>query len=96
MPRSSNAPPTRPAYSASGIPATRTRASLTGAASTRFLIHGCGGIGQSYAGSCGDVPGNSYFDPVIKDNGKFAKTSGYCIDVFFAQAEKWIESLKGK
>jgi arylsulfatase A-like enzyme len=24
------------------------------------FIHGCGGIGQSYPGSCGDVPGNSY------------------------------------
>ena len=27
------------------------------------FIHGAGGIGQSYPGSCGDAPGNTYFDP---------------------------------
>jgi arylsulfatase A-like enzyme len=59
-------------------------------------IHGCGGIGQSYPGTCGDVPGNSYFSPVVKHNGKFEKTEGYCTDVFFVQAMKWIESVKGK
>src|SRR5437764_3609515 len=26
-----------------------------------MFIHGCGGIGQSYPGSCGDAPGNTYF-----------------------------------
>lgn len=30
------------------------------------FIHGGGGIGQTYPGSCGDVPDNKYFDPVIK------------------------------
>ena len=25
-----------------------------------MFIHGCGGLGQSYPGNCGDVPGNSY------------------------------------
>ena len=55
------------------------------------FIHGAGGIGQSYPGSCGDVPGNSYDSPTILHNGKFVKTSGYCTDVFFAQATKWIE-----
>jgi len=59
-------------------------------------IHGCGGIGQTYSGSCGDVPGNSYFGPTVKHNGKFEKTEGYCTDVFFGQAMKWIESVKGK
>lgn len=59
------------------------------------FIHGAGGIGQSYPGSCGDVPGNQYFDPVVKHNGKFEKTSGYCTDVFFAQAVTWIASQKG-
>ena len=54
------------------------------------FIHGAGGIGQKYPGSCGDVPGNKYFDPIIKHNGKFEKTTGYCTDVFFAQAMKWI------
>jgi arylsulfatase len=54
------------------------------------FIHGAGGIGQSYPGSCGDAPGNSYFDPWILHNGKFEKTSGYCTDVFFRQAREWI------
>ncbi len=61
-----------------------------------MFIHGAGGIGQSYPGSCGDAPGNKYFDPVILHNGKFEKTSGYCTDVFFSQALKWIEQVKGK
>ncbi|MCE9533364.1 MAG: arylsulfatase [Planctomycetes bacterium] len=60
------------------------------------FIHGCGGIGQTYPGSCGDAPGNKYFDPVIRHNGVFEKTTGYCTDVFFKQAEKWIDSVKGK
>ena len=61
-----------------------------------MFIHGCGGIGQSYPGSCGDAPGNSYFDPTILHNGTFEKTKGYCTDVFFGQATKWIEGVKGK
>ena len=60
------------------------------------FIHGCGGIGQTYAGSCGDAPKNSYFDPVILHNGKFDKTDGYCTDVFFRQATRWIESRSGR
>lgn len=61
-----------------------------------MFIHGAGGIGQSYPGSCGDAPGNTYFSPTILHNGKFEKTNGYCTDVFFAQALKWIEATKGK
>jgi arylsulfatase A-like enzyme len=61
-----------------------------------MFIHGCGGIGQSHEGSCGDAPGNTYFNPVILHNERFEKTRGYCTDVFFAQAAKWIESVKGK
>ncbi len=61
-----------------------------------MFIHGGGGIGQSYPGSCGDAPGNKYFDPVILHNGKFERTHGYCTDVFFNQAQAWIESVKGK
>jgi len=60
------------------------------------FIHGAGGIGQTYPGSCGDAPGNTYFNPAILHNGKFEKTQGYCTDVFFAQALKWIDSVKGK
>lgn len=60
------------------------------------FIHGGGGIGQTYPGTCGDAPGNTYFSPAIKHNGKFEKTDGYCTDVFFGQALKWIEASKGK
>ncbi|MGE3819849.1 MAG: arylsulfatase [Isosphaeraceae bacterium] len=59
------------------------------------FIHGAGGIGQSYPGSCGDVPRNSYFDPVVRHNGTFKKTQGYCTDVFFKRAEEWIGAVKG-
>ena len=60
-----------------------------------MFIHGGGGIGQTYPGSCGDAPGNTYFDPVVLHNGVFVKTHGYCTDVFFRQALRWIESRKG-
>lgn len=59
------------------------------------FIHGAGGIGQSYPGSCGDAPGNSYFNPFVLHNGTFEKTEGYCTDVFFGQAMKWIADQKG-
>jgi len=55
------------------------------------FIHGAGGIGQAYAGSCADVPDNKYFDPIIKHNGIFVKTKGFCTDVFFTQALSWIK-----
>jgi arylsulfatase A-like enzyme len=60
------------------------------------FIHGGGGIGQTYPGSCGDAPANTYFNPAILHNGRFEKTHGYCTDLFFEQALKWIESVKGK
>jgi arylsulfatase len=55
------------------------------------FIHGGGGIGQAYAGSCADAPGNKYFDPTVKHNGTFVKTKGFCTDVFFTQALSWIK-----
>ncbi len=55
------------------------------------FMHGAGGIGQSFPGSCADVPDNKYFDPTIKHNGTFVKTKGYCTDIFFAQALSWIK-----
>lgn len=58
------------------------------------FIHGAGGIGQTFPGSCGDAPGNSYFDPVILHNGRFVRTSGYCTDVFFTEATHWIDSRR--
>jgi len=59
-------------------------------------IHGGGGIGQTYPGSCGDAPGNLYTSPAILHNGHFEKTQGFCTDIFTAQAIRWMESLKGK
>ncbi len=61
-----------------------------------MFIHGGGGIGQTYPGSCGDAPGNTNFDPVILHNGGFERTKGYCTDVFFQQAAQWIQAVKGK
>lgn len=58
------------------------------------FIHGGGGIGQSYPGSCADAPGNKYFDPIIRHNGTFVKTQGFCTDVFFQQGLAWIKERK--
>ena len=54
------------------------------------FIHGAGGIGQAYDCSCADVPGNRYMDPVVRHNGTFKKTRGFCTDVFFDGAIDWI------
>ncbi len=59
-----------------------------------MFIHGAGGIGQSYPGTCGDAPGNSYFNPVINHNGTLEATEGYCTDVFFKQALSWINKTR--
>ncbi len=58
-------------------------------------IHGGGGIGQTYPGSCGDAPDNSNIDPALWHNGRFEKTRGYCTDLFFAQALRWIGAMRG-
>ncbi len=58
------------------------------------FIHGGGGIGQTFPGSCGDAPGNTYFNPAILHNGTFEKTQGYCTDVFFDQALRWIDARR--
>ena len=58
-----------------------------------MFIHGAGGIGQTYPGSCGDAPGNSYFNPAILHNGRFVRTTGYCTDVFFGRALDWMGEI---
>ncbi|MCB1278468.1 arylsulfatase [Prosthecobacter sp.] len=58
------------------------------------FIHGAGGIGQAYPCSCADAPGNKYMDPVIRHNGSFVKTHGFCTDVFFTAALGWIKQQK--
>jgi len=60
----------------------------------RVFIHGGGGIGQSFPGSCGDAPGNTYSNPVIRSDGTFVKTKGYCTDVFFDAALDWIDHCR--
>lgn len=58
------------------------------------FIHGAGGIGQFYNNSCADAPKNTYFDPVIRHNGRFVKTRGFCTDVFFTAAMGWMKQRK--
>lgn len=58
------------------------------------FIHGAGGIGQAYNCSNADVPDNKYFDPVIRHNGRFVKTKGFCTDVFFNAALGWINAKR--
>ena len=60
------------------------------------FIHGAGGIGQAYKCSCADAPGNKYFNPAIRHNGKFVRTEGYCTDLFFTAALGWIKQIKEK
>ncbi len=59
------------------------------------FIHGAGGIGQRFPGSS-DVPGNKHMKPIVLHNRVFENTQGYCTDVFFDQAMKWISDVKGK
>ena len=59
------------------------------------FIHGAGGIGQTYPGSCGDFPGNKYFDPALLHNERIVKTKGYCTDLFFDEAITWMDAVKG-
>ncbi len=58
------------------------------------FIHGAGGIGQAYDCSCADAPGNKYFNPVIRHNGSFVQTEGYCTNLFFSAALGWIQEKK--
>jgi len=63
---------------------------------SEVFIHGAGGIGQSYQGSCADFPPNRekdgrYFDNVILHNDTIVQTQGFCTDVFFQAALGWIK-----
>ena len=58
------------------------------------FIHGAGGIGQSFPGSCADFPPNRqerYFNNVILHNDTIVQTQGFCTDVFFQAALGWIK-----
>ncbi len=63
---------------------------------SEVFIHGAGGIGQAYEGSCADFPPNRvretvYFDNVILHNDTIVQTKGFCTDVFFRAALGWIK-----
>ena len=49
---------------------------------------------KSRVSSGADAPGNTYNNPVILHNRKFEKTKGYCTDVFFDEALKWIDARR--
>ncbi|WP_297086557.1 arylsulfatase [uncultured Draconibacterium sp.] len=53
--------------------------------------HGGGGVGQGP-----DYWGNDYFDDTYWHNGETQKYEGYCTDVFFAEALKFMEQNKEK
>ena len=53
------------------------------------LTFGGGGIGNTP-----DVWGNNYFNDVLRHNGELKKQTGYCTDVFFDAALKFIEKNK--
>ncbi|MGL6074060.1 MAG: arylsulfatase [Fimbriiglobus sp.] len=57
-------------------------------------IHGGGGIGQTYPGTCGDAPGNTNINPALFHNGQWVKTTGYCTDLFFDQAIRWMDTKR--
>ncbi len=50
------------------------------------LYHGGGGVGQTP-----DYWGNDYFDDTYFLNGEPRRYSGYCTDVWFKEAMKWME-----
>lgn len=53
--------------------------------------HRCGGVGQA-----SDYWGNDYFDDTYERNGRFEKFSGYCTDVWFAEAMRFVEENREK
>ena len=55
------------------------------------LWHRCGGVGQA-----SDYWGNDYFDDTYERNGTFEKFTGYCTDVWFSEAIKFIETNRNK
>lgn len=54
---------------------------------SQVLAHKGGGVGQTP-----DFWGNNYFDDVYFRNGKPEQCEGYCTDIWFQAAEKFVES----
>ena len=62
---------------------------------TETFIHGAGGIGQAFPGSCADFPPNKenrYFENVILHNDTIVQTKGFCTDIFFKAALGWMKN----
>ncbi len=55
------------------------------------LWHRCGAIGQA-----SDCWGNDYFDDTYERNGVFEKFEGYCTDVWFREAIRFVEKNQEK
>lgn len=55
------------------------------------LVHGGGGVGQTP-----DWWGNTYFDDTYLRNGRPERFKGYCTDVWFAEAMRFIEVNRGR
>ena len=55
------------------------------------MWHRCGGVGQA-----SDYWGNDYFDDTYERNGKFEKFEGYCTDVWFSEAMRFVEENQAK
>ena len=55
------------------------------------LIHGGGAIGNTP-----DYWGNTYLSPTLCHNGRWEKQSGYCTDVFFAAAMRFIAARRSE
>ena len=50
------------------------------------VLHRGGGIGQP-----SDAPGTDYFDPILYHNGEEKKYEGYCTDIYFDEAIRFID-----
>jgi arylsulfatase A-like enzyme len=55
------------------------------------VVHGGGGIGQTP-----DYWGNDYFDDQYLVNGEWKPFQGYCTDLFFTEAIRFMEQSKGQ
>lgn len=53
----------------------------------------CTGGGLTQAS---DPPGNTYFDPMLRHNGKWEKHKGYCTDIFFNAALEFMEANRSR
>ncbi len=58
---------------------------------TEAYHHGAGGVGQTP-----DLWDNAYFDGQYFHNGRVVAAKGFCTDVFFAQAERFIRECAAK